>query len=130
MRYLIDTDWAIEYLRGSVRIRARLNELREDGIAISIISVAELYEGRYVTRDPEGSEQQIQAFLAGLTLLPLDDETCRVFGRERGRLRAIGMLITDVDLFIAATAVRHGLTALTNNRRHFERVQGLEIISA
>ena len=129
MRYLIDTDWVIAYLRGSVAIRARLADLRGDGIALSIISVAELYEGRYVTRDPEGSERRIQAFLAGVTVLPLDDETCRVFGRERGRLRAAGMMISDMDLLIAATAARHQLTVLTNNRRHFERVEGINVIS-
>ena len=129
MRYLIDTDWAIDYLRDVPRVADRVEALRADGIAISIISIAELYEGRYVTRDPEGSERRIQDFLAGVTTLPLDDETCRVFGRERGRLRAAGMLIADVDLFIATTAARHGLTVLTNNRRHFERVQGIEIIS-
>lgn len=129
MRYLIDTDWAIEYLRGSVATRARLTELRGDGLALSIISLAELYEGRYVTRDPEGSERQLQAFLTGVTVLPLDDETCRVFGRERGRLRAAGMLISDMDLLIAATAAHHDLTVLTNNRTHFERIEGINVIS-
>jgi tRNA(fMet)-specific endonuclease VapC len=40
------------------------------------------------------------------------------------------MLIGDVDLFIAATALQHGVTVLTNNRRHFERIPGLSIESA
>lgn len=129
MRYLIDTDWVIAYLRDVVPVADRIDALRRDGIALSIISVAELYEGRYVTRDPEGSERRIQAFLAGVDVLPLDDETCRIFGRERGRLRAIGMMISDMDLLIASTAVRHDLTVLTNNRRHFERIEGLNVIS-
>ncbi len=129
MRYLIDTDWAIDYLRDIVPVADRVDALRHDGIALSIISLAELYEGRYVTRDPEGSERRLQAFLAGVTVLPLDDETCRVFGRERGRLRAAGMLISDMDLLIAATAAHHNLTVLTNNRTHFERIEGVNVIS-
>lgn len=129
MRYLIDTDWAIGYLRDIVPVADRVDALRHDGIALSIISLAELYEGRYVTRDPEGSERRLQAFLAGVTVLPLDDETCRVFGRERGRLRAAGMLISDMDLLIAATAAHHDLTVLTNNRTHFERIEGINVIS-
>ena len=33
------------------------------------------------------------------------------------------------DIWIGATAIRHGLTLLTNNRQHFERMQGLSIVS-
>jgi hypothetical protein len=53
----------------------------------------------------------------------------RIFGRERGRLRAAGLTIGDFDLLIAATALQYDLTLLTNNRRHFERVEGLRIES-
>jgi predicted nucleic acid-binding protein len=38
-------------------------------------------------------------------------------------------MIADFDLMIAATCLRHDLTVLSNNRRHFERVEGLTIIS-
>ena len=54
---------------------------------------------------------------------------CRVFAMERGRLRAAGTPIGDFDLLIRATAIRHGLTLLTNNRRHFERLPGVSVIS-
>ena len=53
----------------------------------------------------------------------------KIFGRERGRLRADGMLIGDSDLWIAATALQYNLTLLTNNRRHFERIDGLRLES-
>ena len=43
MRYLIDTDWAIDYLRDVPRVADRVEALRADGIAISIISIAELF---------------------------------------------------------------------------------------
>jgi tRNA(fMet)-specific endonuclease VapC len=68
-------------------------------------------------------------FLTGLTLLEVDQETCQVFGRERGRLRAARTMIADFGLLIGATALRHELTVLTNNRRHFELIQGLRIES-
>ena len=63
-------------------------------------------------------------------IVQLDDEICRIFAQERGRLRADGNLIGDLDILIGCTAIRHGLTLLTNNRRHFERLRGLTIISA
>ena len=67
--------------------------------------------------------------LEAIDIVPLDDAACRVFGNERARLREDGNLIGDMDLLIGATAICNGLTLLTNNRSHFERLQGLRIIS-
>ena len=71
----------------------------------------------------------LRDFVTTVTIVDLDEDTCRIFGRERSRLRAEGNLIGDFDLLIGATAVRHGLTLLTNNRRHFERLADLAIES-
>jgi predicted nucleic acid-binding protein len=44
-------------------------------------------------------------------------------------LRAVGKRVADFDLIIGVTARQHALTLLTNNRRHFENVEGLRIES-
>ena len=129
IRYLVDTDWAIHHLNGHPVITQRLQDLQHEGLGLCVAALAELYEGVYYSRDPEASEQSLRAFLESVTLIAIDAETAKIFGRERGRLRAAGMLIGDVDLFIAATALQHGATLLTNNRRHFERIDGLTIES-
>ena len=132
MRYLVDTDWVIHHLHGVGRVTTRLDELRPEGVGTSIISLAELYEGLCKSRrssDPQHSERELDAFRERVYLLEVDEQTCRIFGRERSRLRADGNLIGDLDLLIGATALRHGLTLLTNNRRHFERIEGLAIES-
>ena len=130
MTYLIDTDWVIDHLNHIERVTRRLEERALDGLALSIISLAELYEGVYYSRDPVESEAALQRFLSPeLMLLGMDEETCKIFGKERGRLRAAGLMIGDCDLLIGATALRHNLTLLTNNRRHFERIEGLRIES-
>ena len=130
MTYLIDTDWIIDHLNHIERVTRRLEELAPEGLALSIISLAELYEGVYYSRDPVESEAALQRFLnPELTILGMDEETCKIFGKERGRLRAAGLMIGDCDLLIGATALRRNLTLLTNNRRHFERIDGLHIES-
>ena len=100
-----------------------------EGVGLSIVSMAELYQGVFFSTDPDGNERALREFLLAIDIVPLDDEVCRIFAGERGRLRAAGTPIGDFDLLIGATALRHGLTLLTNNRRHFERVQGLSILS-
>ena len=129
MQYLLDTDWVVHCLHGIVRVTTRLDQLMPDGVGLSIVSMAELYQGVFFSTDPDGNERALRRFLAGIDIMALDDEVCRIFARERGRLRAAGTPIGDFDLLIGATALRYGLTLLTNNRKHFERVQGLRILS-
>ena len=129
MQYLLDTDWVVHCLHGVTRVTARLDQLMPDGVGLSIVSMAELYQGVFFSTDPEGNERALHQFLAGIDVLPIDDAVCRIFASERGRLRAAGTPIGDFDLLIGSTAIRHNLTLLTNNRRHFERMQGLRILS-
>ena len=130
MRYLVDTDWVIHCLNGDARFMARFEELVYEGVGVSMITLAEVYHGIYLSDDPEGDEGDFLRFLAGCDVLGLSDGICRLFGRERGRLKAGGTPIGDFDLLIGCTAVYHGLTVLTNNRRHFDRIAGLEVMSA
>jgi tRNA(fMet)-specific endonuclease VapC len=129
LRYLVDTDWAIHYLNGRVDVVNRLRALRPDGLGLSVVTLAELYEGVYYSRDPEKDEQGLNNFSRGITVIGFDEETSKIFGRERGRLRQAGQIIGDIDLFIAATALQYNLILLSNNRRHFERIDSLRLES-
>lgn len=129
MQFLVDTDWVIDYLNGIQAVAQRFDELRAQGIGLSVVSLAELYEGVLGAADPEADESALTDFLADVDVLAIDPTVCRIFAEERRRLRSTGTLISDLDLLIGATAVRHGLTLLTNNRRHFSRLQGLHVVS-
>jgi tRNA(fMet)-specific endonuclease VapC len=127
--FLVDTDWAVSHLKGVPRVSAAFDEKLPQGLGLSIISIAELWEGILYARDAARSQQNLESFLAIVQVLDLDDRTCRRFGEIRGLLRKRGKIIGDFDILIAATALRHDLTLLTNNRRHFENVPGLNIES-
>lgn len=129
MCYLVDTDWVIDYFHGVERAVRRLDELSPEGVGLSVIALAELYEGVFFSSNPEGNEQAMRDFLEDVDLVGVDDGVCRTFAQERGRLRLAGALIDDFDLLIGSTALHHDLTLLTNNRRHFERMDGLRIVS-
>lgn len=129
LKYLIDTDWAIYYFKGRPATVQRLNALEDESMAISVVTLAELYDGLYGSRDPRKREHDLKNFLQWGTVLGLDEEPCRLFGRERSRLRQAGRLPGDMDFLIGATALRHGLTLLTNNSNHFGRITGLRIES-
>jgi len=127
--FLIDTDWVIDHLNGLGPATRRLQELEPQGLAISIITVAELWEGVLFSRDRQRSERQLRDFVRNVVGIAIDDEICQHFGQIRGTLRKQGKLVGDLDLLTAASALQYNLTLLTNNRRHFEHVAGLRIES-
>ena len=55
-------------------------------------------------------------------------EGCWTYGRIYRHLSDNGLLIGANDLWIAATALAHGLPLVTRNDRHFRRVAGLHVI--
>ena len=108
--YLIDTDWVIHYLNGHREIVERIKSLRKEGLAISVISLAELYEGVYYSTQPAKNEKALKDFLSGVCIIGIDEEVCKVFGRERGRLRQENKTVSDFDLLIASTCLYWNLT--------------------
>ncbi len=126
--YLIDTDWIIDHFNQQEKVTQKLKELRLAGIVLSIISLAELYEGVIYSKDPVKSQKVLSTFLKEFPALGIDESICKIFGQERGKLRQKRKTVSDFDLMIASTCLRHDLTLLTNNRRHYEMVEGLKII--
>ena len=132
MRYLLDSDWVIDALRGgrvSDRTRHRIDQLAPQGIAISMISLAELSVGPNLVEASARSRMEMLSFIEEFTLLGVDAATCEIFGSIKAGLQLRGQLIDDFDTMIAATALQYDLTLLTNNTRHFERIDGLRIES-
>ena len=127
--YLVDTDWIIDHFNKKEAVKEKLTELKPRGVAPSIISVAELYEGVHYASDPVGARRTLTSFLKRFPVLGLNQEICNIFGKERGKLRIQGSRIADFDLLIASTCLHHNLTLLTNNVKHFEQVEGLHILS-
>jgi len=129
LSYLIDTDWVIYYLTGNTEVIQKIKELKDSGIGMSVISLAEVYEGVYYSTDPEGNETALLEFLMKVSVIDIDEEVCKIFGKKRGKLRKVGKLFGDMDLLIASTGIRHNLILLTNNRQHYERIEELKLIS-
>jgi predicted nucleic acid-binding protein len=127
VRYLVDSDWLIDAFLGVPAAVNLLTRLRGDGLAVSIISYGELFEGAIGAPDPAAEPARFRRFLARLAVLPLDDAVMERFARIRAELRRRGQLIPDLDLLIAATAMQHELTLLTRNIRHFHRIPELKL---
>ena len=130
MAYLFDTDAISELLRRrpAKRYLEWLSTVPRSEQWTSAIVIGELYKGAFRSHDRDRHLRNIdQRVLPALTVLPYDTGVAREFGAIRARLEERGELLPDADLQIAATAVRHGLTLVTGNLRHFARVPGLDL---
>lgn len=127
MSYLLDTSFIIDaLLRREVPLSV-FPALRHTRTAISIITLAELYEGSFHRTNPGASIESMHKQLRGSTVLPLTELVCLRFAEIRARLRRSGVSVGDFDLFIAATALEHDLTLVTRNTRDFEQIPELRL---
>lgn len=129
MAYLLDSTWSVWWLRGRSTVVEKVRDFEPAGLAISIVTLAELYEGVEGSKDPGASRRGLEDFLGRADVLPFTDEVAQRFGIEAVQLDRLGQKIPDFDLVIAATALTHGLTLLTADD-HFQRVPGLKIYDA
>ena len=128
MSYLVDTDWLIDAQIGEPAAVSLLARLRDEGLAVSIFSYGELFEGAIGASDPETQFDRFRSFLSRFAVVPLNEAIMEVFARTRANLRRGGQLLPDMVLLIASTAIHHDLTLVTRNVRHFRRIPELRLL--
>lgn len=129
----LDTSFLVDLLREARRRQpaaamAKLEELADEDLGISIFALCELEAGAACSKAPDEERRRMQGIVAPLAIAPVDAELAEHYGRLLADLRTRGLTISTMDLLIAASALADGAPLVTRNRRHFERVQGLRII--
>jgi tRNA(fMet)-specific endonuclease VapC len=128
---LIDTDLLVDRERG-VRSSATEELLGDEDRAISVITMSELLHGVHrATGDRRALRAAfVEHLLAGMRAIPITEPVARVHAELWAQLSERGVVIGAHDLWIASTAVAHGLGVATGNAADFERVPGLRVIAA
>jgi tRNA(fMet)-specific endonuclease VapC len=122
---LLDTDVCIEILRGNEDVIERRRR-HSDTVAITWITAAELLYGAARSKAPDENRTLALQFLTTLDILGLDVAAAETFGRLMASLEAAGMRLADFNLLIASIALSRRAVLVSGNRRHYDRVPGLE----
>ena len=126
--YLLDTDWIVDALNGQEKAIHTVLELAPAGLAVSMITYGELYEGAAFAHEPQPALTGLRSFLKGKAILPLTQPIMERFAQIRGSLpKQIRQQIGDLDILIAATCLEHHLTLLTRNRKDFQQIPNLKL---
>jgi len=126
-KYLIDSDILIYFLKGKQEVVQRLSQIPIDDLYISRINYTELLYGAYNSSKVDQNLKVIEPFLDNFKILEFTKTSSLIFAKEKARLKKNGNIIADMDLMIASIAIENNCTLISNNIKHFDRVQNLEL---
>lgn len=125
---LVDTNIISLFFKGHPQVVTNFQSYLAEYnfINISIITYYEIVSG-LKHRDAQKQLKRFLEFSSQNRILPLTQEVADVSANLYASLRKMGQPIDDIDLLIAGTAIANGLTVVTQNRKHFDRIVGLEV---
>lgn len=126
MRYLLDTNICIHFLRGKYEVAEKFETVYSNNFAISEITLAELVYGAENSDKPTKNHHLIEQLLNFVTVIPIYD-SIMFYGKEKAKLRKAGKMISDLDLFRGCTAVENKLIMVTENTNEFSRISDIKI---
>ncbi len=125
--FLLDTDTIIYSLKGIDAVVRNLANHQRDPLKISVISLMELCYGAYKSQKTTANLAKVRRIENAFDILSVDFSIAETFGTIKSQLESQGTPLDDFDIAIAATALAHNLTLITNNEKHFRRVEGLKV---
>jgi tRNA(fMet)-specific endonuclease VapC len=127
---ILDTDVIIRDERKSFDLKRWVATQPREQFAVAAITVAELWHGaeRATVAFKTEREAYIRRILTSVRILPYTETTAIEHARVWADLESAGKMIGSYDLIVAATALEHGSSVATFNRRHFQVVRGLHTI--
>jgi len=126
-KYLIDSDILIYFLKGKKEVIEKISQIPIDNLYISIINYTELIYGAYNSAKIEQNLKVIEPFLDNFKVLEFTKTSSLIFAKEKARLKKSGNIIADMDLMIASIAIENDCILISNNIKHFQRIQNLEL---
>jgi tRNA(fMet)-specific endonuclease VapC len=127
-KYFLDTSVIVDFFNQAGEAGKIVENIEGEAVS-SWICLAELWEGIQRKKNKDKWEKTIRSFFGNLDeVWGIDMTIAEKFGEIRGDLRRRGELIEDLDIWIAATCVANNLVLVTGNSKHFERIEGLEIL--
>lgn len=126
MKYLLDTDICIFFLKGKYNIKDKINSVGIKNCFLSEITIAELKYGAEKSGNYEKHSKEVEMMEQLFTVIPIY-QSFDQYAKERVRLQKLGALIPDFDLLIGTTSIVHELILVSNNEKHLSRIDKIKL---
>jgi tRNA(fMet)-specific endonuclease VapC len=127
---LLDTDVVSFFIKGDSRASVYAALIQGNQLALSFMTVAELFQWAAIRKWGQQRIQQLEQRLLTYLIIPSDIDMCRIWGKLRADRQSSGQTIAPQDAWIAATALRHQLPLVTNNISDFQGIPNLQLHTA
>ena len=128
MNLVIDSDILIYFLKGQIEIVEKLSGYPAEALFTTRINYTELLYGAYNSTKVAHNLSKITALLTMLPILEFDQTASVIFAQDKAALKRQGNLIADMDLMIASITKANGFSLVTNNGKHFDRIENLKLV--
>ncbi len=130
-QYLLDTNILIDILDDNSIVMKNLTRVGTIKCCMSTISLHELYYGAQLAREKKEEYfikemNKISRLLRDIDVHPLAADGTD-YAKIKHLLKEQGNMIDDFDIVIAGQAISEGLTVVTDNIKHFNRIPGLKV---
>ena len=126
MKYLLDTNICIYYLKGMFHLDEKINNIGNENCYISEITLAELKYGVANSLNINKNKKVLDNFVDNIKIVPILN-SLDLYASEKARLRKAGRIVDDFDILIGVTSISNKMTLVTNNLKHFERLNNIKI---
>ena len=127
--YLLDTDIVIYILKGHPTVKRNLEKHPHDPVKLCVVTLMELYYGAYKSERVTSNTAKVKTLENSLEVLPVGQEVIEIFGMEKAKLERRGTPLDDFNLILGCCALAHNLTLVTNNVKHFKKMEGLRVVN-
>jgi tRNA(fMet)-specific endonuclease VapC len=124
----LDTDIISYYFNSNEKIKEKILEIidSDENICTTVINVYEILKG-FKWKNNQHKENQFKEFLRDLIIFTIDDEVINIASDIYSNLRKTGKTISDADILIAAIVIKNDGILVTNNIKHYEDIENLEL---
>lgn len=123
----LDSDILIQLVRRHPKATRFLQGLESEGatFATTSLNVAEVLRG---AQPPDRNFAAVSLILQGLTEVPVGPRASRRYGQLMHALDRAGARVPEMDGLVASTVMAEGGRLVTLNRRHYDRIAGLDLV--
>ncbi len=122
---VLDTDTISYYLRGSQSVKNKFLKHQYE-LASTTINYAELMYG-LKKRDNKKYLPKVEMIFDNIKIYDFDKKSATIFSTLKSNMQTKGIVVADMDLMIASIALANGEKLISNNLKHFSKIENLEL---
>jgi predicted nucleic acid-binding protein len=128
-KIFVDSDYLIDYLRRQAYTKPLIEKIqsRQVEASISVVTVFELYVGALLSNNPSKRFEDVETLLSWFKIVDINKEIMLIAAKINVDLRKKGLMIGIQDVLIAASSISANTSLITNNTKHFQKIEGLKL---